>query len=296
MKAYFSDFFCVTKADLDSHGAIDISLINDLPLFIDPFLLFSSDNKDYVKLHDDIIKYITFLRDRSNEGALSDGLIRHWFCFPEVKQNWLGFSKVGNSGSGLGKKFAIALNTNLNTVFADFSTTTVTAGSHLEKVCLIDDGVGRDNISDFTVNLINAYLCEYTQDFANKYLDRSRVKNISVKHAYFDYPTRSWMPHNYDLPYIDGDYVLLTPRDMLTQDETWINKIDMLHDYDDVAAAMPDADLRGRINDYFMRSLPKAPKVKEVKEAQAAVYRKFPEMLSTTTLNTKKTMVTLPGL
>ncbi len=66
----FKKIFDVAKEDLDAHGAIDISLINDLPLFIDPFLLFGSDKEEYAQLHNDIITYITFLRDRANAGTM----------------------------------------------------------------------------------------------------------------------------------------------------------------------------------------------------------------------------------
>jgi hypothetical protein len=36
-KIYFSDFAGIPSRLLDKHGAFDVSLINDLPLFIDPF-------------------------------------------------------------------------------------------------------------------------------------------------------------------------------------------------------------------------------------------------------------------
>jgi len=42
MKLYFSDFFEVSRSELEEHGAFDVSLLADLPLFIDPFLLFNS--------------------------------------------------------------------------------------------------------------------------------------------------------------------------------------------------------------------------------------------------------------
>ena len=42
MKVYFTDFFNVDEELLDEYGAFNISLINDMPLFIDPFLLFYS--------------------------------------------------------------------------------------------------------------------------------------------------------------------------------------------------------------------------------------------------------------
>ena len=102
MNIYFTDYFNINKEILDEYGAFDISLINDLPVFIDPFLLFTSEKDEYKALHDKIIEYIAFLRDRSQDGAIRPGLIKSWFHFPEVKQSWLGYSKNGNNGRGLG--------------------------------------------------------------------------------------------------------------------------------------------------------------------------------------------------
>ena len=143
---YFSDAFEVSPQALEDYGALDVSLINDLPLFIDPFLLFNSPDVTYRELHDKMIGYLRFLRDKAIEGNLSDGLLEGWFTFREVKQNWLGYSLSGNNGSGLGMDFATALCGNLATLFHSFGAETVTHGSHLEKLCLIADGVGRDNI------------------------------------------------------------------------------------------------------------------------------------------------------
>jgi len=151
---YFSDYFGVDPDVIEEYGAFNVSLINDLPLFIDPFLLFNSGEATYQALHDEMIRYLRFLRDKSAEGQVPDGLLKAWYAFPEVRQNWLGFSKEGNQGSGLGMDFARALNENLHTIFSDFGKEKVARGSHLEKVCLVREGVGRDNISDFTTNLI----------------------------------------------------------------------------------------------------------------------------------------------
>ena len=57
MKIYFSDYFQIAPKTLEKYGAFNISLINDLPLFIDPFLLFHSRKPEYKKLHTQIIKY-----------------------------------------------------------------------------------------------------------------------------------------------------------------------------------------------------------------------------------------------
>ncbi len=64
-----------------------------------------------------------------------------------------------------------------------------------------------------------------------------------------------WVPGTFDLPYVGGDYVILTPADMLTKDEVWINRTDMIRDYPEIAAAVPNDQLRAQINNYFQTAL-----------------------------------------
>ena len=64
-KIKFNQYFKVKKCNLDKAGFFNISLVSDLPLFIDPFHLFYSKKKDYQNLHDNIIKYLVFLREIS---------------------------------------------------------------------------------------------------------------------------------------------------------------------------------------------------------------------------------------
>ena len=116
----------------------------------------------------------------------------HGFAFLRSSENWLGFSLVGNKGSGLGRKFAVALSANLQSVFADFGNERISKGSHIEKFCLVSDGVGRDNISDFTLNLILDYICRYTQEFAREHIALGLRKVVWVEKAKFNYQTRSW--------------------------------------------------------------------------------------------------------
>src|SRR6056297_1562812 len=279
MNIYFSDYFGVPRETLKQHGAFNVSLINDLPVFIDPFLLFNSDKPEYRGLHDEIIKYIRFLRDVSDGGQLAAGLLRHWILFPEVKQNWLGYSKLGNSGSGLGQTFAAAMNQNLATIFQNFGSEQITKGSHLEKLCLIRDGVGRDNISDFTTNLIKGFLADYTQQFAAEHLQGNQSKRVNVTHAEFNYHTRRWITKQFVLPFIDGDYVLLTPKDILTKDEAWINKQDIYSDFDDIIEAIPNQELRAQVNDYLLRQIPEDANRKELNSGIAATFRKYPELI-----------------
>ena len=231
INVYFSDFFNIDPRVVEDYGAFDVSLINDFPLFIDPFLLFNSSKEEYQELHKGIIKYLKFLRDKAQARKISEGLLKAWFMFPEIKQNWLGFSKNGNGGNGLGRDFANALYSNLSDVLSNFGEEKVTEGSHLEKLCIIKEKVGKDSISDFTTRLIHEYLLKYTQTFALEHLDKKYVKKVSVNNVRFNYKTETWENDTFQLPFMNEDYVLLSPVDILTKDETWINKADMVKDF-----------------------------------------------------------------
>lgn len=277
---HFSDFFEVSTDDLHSYGAFNISLVNDLPLFVDPFLLFNADKAEYQRLHTSIIHYMRFLRDAAIEG-IEKGLLEVWFRFPEVKQNWLGFSLAGNEGHGLGGDFADALGQNLRSTFSDFGEETVTNGSHIEKLSLVRRGVGRDNISDFTTNLIKEFLAEYTQTFAIEHIDSRLRKHFSLEKVRFNYETRSWMRRTYDLPCHNEDFVLLTPKDILTKDESWINRAELLDRLPEIAVSLPDEALRAQVNDYLRRVLPVGTELsrKEQHEIAGRVIQRFPQVL-----------------
>jgi hypothetical protein len=212
MDLYFSQHFDVDPSLLEDYGALDMSVVSDLPLFVDPFLLFNSDDTEYQVLHEEILKYLLFLRDLATDTDLDEALIQNLYRFKEVKQNWLGFTLFGNDGAGLGRDFAIALHGALGAMFSDFGEEKVTHGTHLEKLCLISPGVGKDNISDFTTNLIKGYLCEYTQAFARKHVAANRCDTFGVERAVFNYTTKTWATKRYLLPRVRNDFVLLRIR------------------------------------------------------------------------------------
>jgi hypothetical protein len=269
LRIYFSDFFDVSRETMKAYGVFDVSLINDLPMFIDPFLLFNSENPEYQSLHDEMIKYVKFLRDKSSEPELDEGSMRAWYIFKEIKQNWLGFSLSGNRGRGLGPDFAVALHESLHTTFNDFGEEEIPESPHFEKLTLFDSGVGRDNVSDFTTNLIKSYLLDYTQEFARQHIDPMLTNNFAVQRAYFNYKTETWVSKTYQLPVFLGDYVLLTPQDLLTKDALWINQRDLIEDYSEIVDSIHNAQLRLQINNYFSQQLSIILEQKEKKRGEA---------------------------
>lgn len=278
MDLYFSQYFDVDPAVLETYGAFDISVYTDLPLFIDPFLLFNSKKPKYQALHEAMIEYLVYLRDKASLD-LDPGLVASLYQFKEVKQNWLGFTLLGNGGRGLGPEFATRLNAAFVGRLRTFGEEKVTDGTHIEKLGLIRSGVGRDSISDFTTNLIKDYLLQYSQEFARKHIDASRYAEFAVTKARFNFDTESWETLRYVLPAKDGDFVLLTPVDILTRDDTWISYPDMVRQFAQLPAALPDDQLRAQVNNYFRLRLSRKPTQKERQQAAQATIDAFPELI-----------------
>jgi hypothetical protein len=286
---YFSDYFRVDPDLLEQYGALDVSVVADMPLFIDPFLLFNSEDKTYQALHEQILDYLRFLRGKADEG-LEPGLIKSWYSFNEVRQNWLGFTDGGNAGHGLGPKFARSLHSALGDVLENLGSETITRSSHLEKVALIQKGVGRDAISDFTTNLIKHFLLDYTEKFATAHLESDQTRQVAVQRSVFNYNTETWAARSYTLPWLDGDvdatgkslpgdYVLLTPLNLLTKDETWINRDDMFRQFDTIADALVNEELRAQVNHHFRRRLKAKASQAELAAARASTLAAFPELV-----------------
>ena len=275
---FFSAYFGVPRDALDAYGAFDLNLLADVPLFVDPFLLFNSAKPAYQHLHEGILAYLRFLKSLSGED-LSDATIRDLFRFQEVRQNWFGYCELGNRGQGLGRDFAQALRLSIGRVVANEGEFTGTESSHLEKVSLIQRRVGLDKISDFTTNLIKDFLVVYTEAFASEHVSDEHCADVTVKRIRFNYDTQTWVDEIHRLPMFGNDYVLLTPTDMLVHEETWINYGDMISRYPEIAEAVDDDVLRDKMNRYFYGALGDSKKKSGVDAARAKTLQAIPELI-----------------
>lgn len=291
-KVYFSEIFNVKHTIIEKYGALDISLVCDNPAFVDPFLIFA--NLKYKNLHDFIVDYLKFLKTLSHkEEKLSSGNFKHYYKFPEVRQAWLGYSVGGNAGLGLGKNFADSLYKNLHKIFSKFGNEQITNSSHLEKLCLVEEGVGVDKISDFTINLIKKYLLDYTQTFAKKHIDQKYLAEFSVRKVNFDFKKGIWADERFVLPMFETEnkkeFVLLIPREILTKEDTWISKNDFLENDTAIFNTIANDELRTKINKFFFDNLSiklnkkKQPEKdyskKSKKNALLKIVWEFPEVL-----------------
>ena len=278
-KLMFSDYFGIPATKLEKAGVLDICLTADLPLFIDPFLLFASEKPIYQKLHKNIIDHILELKRIATEDRNPD---LRMFCFPEIEHNWLGFCYMGNKGRGLGKKFAQNLINEFKTYYKTFGQEEITESSHIEKLTLMSPGTGRDFISDFTANLTHEYLLEFTQKFCKANIPNEKRKIFSIR-CHYNSELKIFEPREFDLPYFydkkNGEHIILSPIDILTKDEAFISGGDLFGSFRRVTSSIPADSLREKINDYFQNKLPPRPKPRDVSKAITDTLHFFPEIM-----------------
>lgn len=250
---YFSEAFGIDRDVIVEYGAIDISLICDTPLFIDPMLIFNSSKEDYKELHKSIIKYLHFLAKKSAGRKLSKGELKNLFTFNEVKENWLGYSLSGNCGSALGAQFAEFFAAHIPFVL---ETHNITQSPHIEKAMLMYDRTGKDRLSDFTTNLIKGYLAHFTEKFSIKYIDKKLCDKFPVDRSYFNYETESFVSEEFYLPFIINkrgrkEYILLTPADLLREDDAAINKNDLIRNSVNIRNSIDNSVLKAQVENYI---------------------------------------------
>ncbi len=277
---FFSDYFEIQPGVLQKFGALNICLEADLPLFIDPFLLFASNKPEYKSLHDKIVGHLIELKGVALSTSSPN---EELFKFPEVKQNWLGVCKWGNKGRGLGPKFAKSLIKAFRGFYRNFGEEEILESAHIEKLTLVGSGIGRDFISDFTANLGLEYLLKYTERFAKKHLKPNQRARFNVRCSY-DAALKIWQPINFELPYFyregdSGDFIVLTPLDILSKGEAFISHSSFVNQFRSITSSLDNTSLRNSINEFFASKLPANPKRDEIDYAIEKTVERFPEIL-----------------
>ena len=188
----------------------------DIPLCIDPFLLYKSRNPVFSQLHSIILKAfnagIQALREGKAEYA------RYLFDFPEVREIGFGYSKESKRGTGIGDFLASLIIETLEN-----SPALLERGiRHIEEMQLTAIGISYDRISDITANLIKAFLIEYTQKQCRMW-GIPLTKDAPVSHI-FDQDCFKWHDRYVDLPIspTDKQPILLVPR-RIVRNLPWIN-------------------------------------------------------------------------
>lgn len=257
---FFSEYFWIRSDESKNDDFFDIVLDSDLPVFVDPFLIFCSEKEEYKKLYQEIIKYLQFL-SRKSVYNISKWEFNEYYLFHEVQETHIWYSLEWNNWRWLWVWFWKVLVNNLRKIFTNSD-----ENNHIEKLCLIVDKVWRDKLSDFTINLIKSFLAEYTSNIVKDIEDKMRVEEKLVRRCIFDYNKEVWLDKSYKLPYKDWKYFLLIPKDILTKDDTWMNKKDLTNKFlYELPQKIENEQLRFKVNQIIIDDLNKDEKIKKLK-------------------------------
>jgi hypothetical protein len=213
----------------------------DLPLGIDPFLLYKSRDPVLADQHDTLLRVFNYGIDSLRHEQVSDAQIL--FDFPEVAEIGLGYTRQSKKGSGIGNFLAqLIIETLLDSpLLLDRGV------RHIEEMQLVSLGIGPDRVSDIAANLLKKYLIEYTQKQCLLWNIPLTV-GVPIEHI-FDPDKLTWYDGYFDLPVssFDGTPILLVPR-RVVRTLPWIN-------YDDFFRMEFSTYLRAkRVRGRFLRS------------------------------------------
>lgn len=207
-----------TQAEVDF---VIPNLKMDIPLAIDPFLLFKSRDPYLRGLHTQMVSIfnqgIELYQNGDRRGL--DRLIQ----FPEIDEIGFGYSDQSIRGRGLGTQ----LNSLLAETLAASPELQARGLRHVEELQLVSLGVGPDRVSDIAGNALKSYLIEYTQRQAELW-GIPLVSNMPINH-FFDYQAWDWSEGHFDLPRnpVSGLPIVLVPRRMVRL-LPWINYRDFV--------------------------------------------------------------------
>jgi len=151
-------------------------LDEDIPLYVDPFLLWKSPSMQDNSLHTLLLNSFNNLGNNFIKGNEIDSkkiLIQLSEC------NEVGF---GTSKTRQGRVISDKLANNILSLYKNIPQINSQGFHHFEEIQLLVDNISKDRISDFTTSIIKSFLIDYTIDQC----DRLHIPSTKSKVVIFD--------------------------------------------------------------------------------------------------------------
>ena len=190
-------------------------LREDLPLYIDPFLLWRSDRPEYRSLHASLLSFVEQVRQHALAGRKSKARE----LLAEVREPvelGLGYASGSKRGSALGPLLAAEI----IEMFRKVPQLEGLGLDHVEVLALLVPKIAEDRISDITASVIKGWLAEFTE----RRCDELGIPTQNYRMMTWDNVRLDWRTSEGRLPFnpADGSPVLLVPLDLLRR-LPWIN-------------------------------------------------------------------------
>lgn len=132
-------------------------LDEDIPLYVDPFLLWKSPSQMDNGLHSSILDSFNYIGYLANKGYNTEA-VNQLVLASECDAVGMGSSKT-RKGRRIGESVA----NEIVSLFEKIPQLKSSGFSHLEEIQLLVDKVAKDRISDLACNFISSFLIDYTQ-------------------------------------------------------------------------------------------------------------------------------------
>jgi hypothetical protein len=185
-----TDHFDLPIAQAECDFAIPL-LDEDLPLYVDPFLLWKSPSLQDSALHGSIVATFDALvrQFKSGDGNAAADMI--------VTLSECAEAGLGSSRSRRGRRLSREKAEELLHVLAGLPRVEHTSVRHIEVAQLLVEGIGKDRISDLACSILKSFLIDYTIEQSRKHgIPRTAVTLFDI----LDHRTLSFHQETLDLP------------------------------------------------------------------------------------------------
>jgi len=197
-------------------------LDEDIPLYVDPFLLWKINSQQDNSLHTTIVNLFNQLGNHYLKGKEAESrniLIELSEC------NEVG---LGNSKTRKGKKIGEKTAEDILNLFKVIPQLNKQGFHHFEEIQLLVDNISKDRISDISCSLIKSFLVDFTIDQCQNL--KIPIEKCSI--PIYDYKTFQFKTEETYLPInpVNKEPIILTPKRWLKY-IPWINYEDYFNNY-----------------------------------------------------------------
>jgi hypothetical protein len=210
-----TDHFGVHKSQAELDFVIQF-LDEDLPLYVDPFLLWKSPSQQDQALHTSIVNSFNHLNYLTKKGK-RDAAIETLVELSECSEVGLGLSN-SRRGVRIGKDQAAEVLGLFETIpeYSQFGFT------HFEVIQLFVSGISKDRISDISCNYLKSFLIDYTFEQCETNAIPTQIVTLESVYSYRSNALERSVKVRLPINPHSGDPLIFTPKRWL-RFTPWIN-------------------------------------------------------------------------
>lgn len=216
-----SDYYNIPLLQSEVDFAIPF-MDEDIPLYVDPFLMWKSPSQMDNVLHAGIMQNFNQLGSMYLGGQMNRA-IDILVSLSECAEVGLGTSK-----NRLGRPITSEQAKSILGLYKEVPQIGHYGLKHLEQIQLLIDNISKDRICDISCSLIKSFLIDYTIDQCKRHGIPIRLTKISM----YDYKTCKIVPEKVELPINEESRlpILLVPKRWLRY-TPWLNYDDYFEHY-----------------------------------------------------------------